>query len=185
MTTGPASFPLQDLRADLSGRRAIVYGAVGDPGRAIVAALLAAGARVGLTGVTTDGAALFALKRAASDAPAQVVDFANPASVRVATRKLAKALGGLDVAVVVPPPAATPQDTTGVLRIAAREIDLPPIVVPVVKAASPPSCAKQAGASITRGWNDSGATRGAPGAGETVLSDLRDRICRVASLTMR
>lgn len=122
MTTGPASFPLQDLRADLRGRRAVVYGAVGDPGQAIVAALRAAGARVGLTSVTTDGAALFALKRAAAGAPAQAVDFANPASVRVATRKLAKALGGLDVAVVVPPPAAIPPDTTGVLRIAAREI---------------------------------------------------------------
>ena len=114
----PAPLPLHDLHADLLGRRAVVYGAAGEVGRAIVNALRAAGAELGLTSASTDGAALFALKRAAAGSPAQAVDLTNPSSVRVATRKLAKELGGLDVAVVVPPAQLDPRD---LLAIAARE----------------------------------------------------------------
>ena len=110
--------PLHDLRPDLHGRRAVVYGVAGDLARAIVEALRVSGAEVALTSASTDGAALFALKRAAAGAPAQAVDLANPTNVRVATRKLAKELGGLDVAVLVPPAQLDPRD---LLAIAARE----------------------------------------------------------------
>ena len=111
--------------ADLIGRRAIVFGGDTALGRALAAALRDAGALVGVTGTTTDGQALFALKRAAAGGPAEATDFANPTSVRVATKKLRKALGGLDLAALVlhastlERSAATAAEP---LRIAAKEI---------------------------------------------------------------
>lgn len=87
---------------DLRGRRVIVYGAESDTGRAIAEALREAGARVGVTSATTDGSALLALKKAAAGGAAEAVDLTNPASVQVATKKLRKALGGIDAAVAVP-----------------------------------------------------------------------------------
>lgn len=98
-------------------RRCIVYGAEAGHGPALVRALRAAGAQVAITSATTDGAALFALKRLAGPGgAAQAVDLTNPTNVRVATRKLAKQLGGLDVAVV---PAA---GGSALLEVAAREL---------------------------------------------------------------
>ena len=111
--------------ADLIGRRAIVFGGDTALGRALAAALRDAGALVGVTGTTTDGQALFALKRAAAGGPAEATDLANPTSVRVATKKLRKALGGLDLAALVlhastlERSAATAAEP---LRIAAKEI---------------------------------------------------------------
>ena len=111
--------------ADLIGRRAIVFGGDTALGRALAAALRDAGALVGVTGTTTDGQALFALKRAAAGGPAEATDLANPTSVRVATKKLRKALGGLDLAALVlhastlERSAATEAEP---LRIAAKEI---------------------------------------------------------------
>lgn len=108
--------------ADLRGCRAVVYGGETDAGRAVVGALRAAGAEVGVTSTSTDGAALFALKRAAAGGPAQAVDLGNATNVRVATRKLAKALGGLDLAVVIPAPGMSEAALQDVLEIAAREL---------------------------------------------------------------
>ena len=87
---------------DLSGRRLIVYGAESPLGGAIVDALREAGATVGVTSATTDGTALFALKKVAAGGPSAAVDMSNPTGVQVATRKLQKALTGLDGAVVLP-----------------------------------------------------------------------------------
>ena len=106
----------------LSGRRVIVYGAETDAGRAIAEALRAAGASIGVCSNATEGAALFALKRAAAGAPAESVDVTNPTNVRVATRKLAKALGGLDIAVVLPPRDLPREALDAVLEIAVREL---------------------------------------------------------------
>ena len=119
----PISLSDDDLvDADLRGRRAVVYGGETDVGRAVVGALREAGAEVGVTSTSTDGAALFALKRAASGGPAQAVDLGNATNVRVATRKLAKQLGGLDLAVVVPGQGTSGAALQDVLEIAAREL---------------------------------------------------------------
>ena len=86
------------MGAALHDRRCIVYGAEAGHGPALVRALREAGAQVAITSATTGGAALFALKRLAGPGgAAQAVDLANPTNIRVATRKLAKQLGGLDV----------------------------------------------------------------------------------------
>jgi len=87
---------------DLSGRRAIVYGAEGAHAAAAVSALREAGATVAVTSASTGGDALFRMKRTAAGGPAEAVDLSNGANVQVATRKLAKQLGGLDIAVVAP-----------------------------------------------------------------------------------
>ena len=76
-------------------------------------ALREAGAQVAITSATTDGAALFALKRLAGPGgAAQAVDLTNPTNIRVATRKLAKQLGGLDVAWSWPARRAGPPCST-------------------------------------------------------------------------
>ena len=87
---------------DLDGRRAIVYGAEWPVGRAVVEALREGGASVGVTSATTAGEALFALKKAAAGGPSEAVDLSNARNVQVATKKLKKDLGGLDVALVAP-----------------------------------------------------------------------------------
>lgn len=111
--------------AALPGRRAIVFGADTDFGRALAVGLRDAGASVGLTSSATEGQALFALKRAAAGGPAEAADLVNPTSVRVATKKLYKALGGLECAALVRDAAALERDSaaaTEPLRIAAKEI---------------------------------------------------------------
>ncbi|PZC47711.1 MAG: hypothetical protein DK306_001047 [Chloroflexi bacterium] len=110
------------LPADLESLRCVVYGAEIDPGPGVVQALRDAGARLGLTSATMDGAALFALKRLAAGSPAQAVDLGNATNVRVATRKLAKALGGMDVAVLVAGAGLTRDAVAAVLAIAEREL---------------------------------------------------------------
>ena len=106
------------MSAALHDRRCIVYGAEAGQGPALVRALREAGAQVAITSATTDGAALFALKRLAGPGgAAQAVDLTNPTNVRVATRKLAKQLGGLDVAVV-----AVAAGGAALLEVAAREL---------------------------------------------------------------
>jgi NAD(P)-dependent dehydrogenase (short-subunit alcohol dehydrogenase family) len=49
---------------------------------------------------------LFALKKAAAGGPTEATDLRNATNVQVATRKLAKSLGGLDIGVVIPEAAA-------------------------------------------------------------------------------
>ena len=125
---------------DLAGRRAIVYGVESPLGQAVLAGLREAGATVAVTSATTGGDALFKLKRAAAGSPAEAVDLRNAASVQVATKKLRKRLGGLDIAVAAPdayfaaPIAKTPDAdvaqvlsgnltaTYNVFRSASREI---------------------------------------------------------------
>ncbi len=126
------------MGAALHDRRCIVYGAEAGHGPALVRALREAGAQVAITSATTDGAALFALKRLAGPGgAAQAVDLTNPTNIRVATRKLAKQLGGLDVAVV-----AVAAGGPALLDIAARELrraDRPRlIVVGAAAEAAPP-----------------------------------------------
>ena len=87
---------------DLEGLRAIVYGAEQPSAGAVVEALREAGALVGVTSAATDGTALFRMKKAAAGGPAEAVDLSNGTNVQVATRKLSKALGGVDIAVVAP-----------------------------------------------------------------------------------
>ena len=87
---------------DLSGRRAIVYGAERPAASAVAAGLREAGAVVAVTSAETGGSSMFRMKKAAAGGPAEAVDLANGTNVRVATRKLAKQLGGVDIAVVAP-----------------------------------------------------------------------------------
>ena len=87
---------------DLTGRRVIVYGAEKPVAGAIVEALREAGAAVGVTSANTDGTSLFRLKKAAAGGATEAVDLSNGTNVQVATRKISKALGGVDAAIVVP-----------------------------------------------------------------------------------
>ena len=87
---------------DLTGRRVVVYGAEKPVGSAIVEVLREAGASVGVTSAATDGTSLYRLKKAGGDAPTESVDLANGTNVQVATRKISKALGGVDAAIVAP-----------------------------------------------------------------------------------
>lgn len=99
----PPEVPEGSLRGfDLSGRRIIVYGAELPAAGAIVDAFREAGADVGVASANTDGASLFRLKKIAAGGPAETVDLANGTNVQVATRKLSKALGGVDAALVAP-----------------------------------------------------------------------------------
>ena len=126
------------MGAALHDRRCIVYGAEVGHGPALVRALREAGAQVAITSATTDGAALFALKRLAGPGgAAQAVDLTNPTNIRVATRKLAKQLGGLDVAVV-----AVAAGGPALLDIAARELrraERPRLIVVGAAAAAAPA----------------------------------------------
>ncbi len=87
---------------DLTGRRVIVYGAEKPVATAIVNALREAGATVGVTSANTDGTSLFRLKKAGGTGPTEAVDLSNGTNIQVATRKISKALGGVDAAIVVP-----------------------------------------------------------------------------------
>ncbi len=107
---------------DFGGRRVIVYGVDAPLGKAIAAAMRAAGATVAMTSSSTDGNALLAMKRAAAGGPAEAVDLSNATNVQVATKKLQKALGGLDVAVAVIDAARHPAALPDVFRSASREI---------------------------------------------------------------
>ncbi len=87
---------------DLTSRRAIIYGAESPIGKALTETFREAGASVGVTSATNQGDALFALKKVAAGGPSEAVDLSNGANVQVATKKLVKELGGLDIAVAVP-----------------------------------------------------------------------------------
>ena len=87
---------------DLSEQRAIVYGAERPAAAAVAAGLREAGAAVAVTSAETGGSSMFRMKKAAAGGPAEAVDLANGTNVRVATRKLVKQLGGLEIAVVAP-----------------------------------------------------------------------------------
>ena len=98
----PAVAPGKLRGFDLTGRRVIVYGAESSIGGSVVEGFREAGATVGVASANAGGEALFALKKAAAGGASEAVDLSNGTNVQVATRKLAKELGGLDAAVVVP-----------------------------------------------------------------------------------
>ena len=77
--------------------RALVLGAETPAGRALAAALAAAGARIALVAAGADTAA-FEVQRLSRrlGALSQAIDATNEMAVRVMTRQVAKALGGLD-----------------------------------------------------------------------------------------
>ena len=78
--------------------RALVLGAETPAGRAIAAALAAAGAQLALVAATGDAETAFAVQRLARrlGALSQAIDATNEMAVRVMTRQVAKALGGLN-----------------------------------------------------------------------------------------
>ena len=79
--------------------RALVLGAETPVGRAIAAALAEAGAQLALVAASTDAETAFAVQRLArrtGAALSQAIDATNEMAVRVMTRQVAKALGGLD-----------------------------------------------------------------------------------------
>jgi len=78
--------------------RALVLGAETPAGRALAAALAAAGARIALVAAGADTAAAFEVQRLSRrlGALSQAIDATNEMAVRVMTRQVAKALGGLD-----------------------------------------------------------------------------------------
>ena len=78
--------------------RALVLGAETPAGRALAAALAAAGARITLVAAGADTAVAFDVQRLARrlGALSQAIDATNEMAVRVMTRQVAKALGGLD-----------------------------------------------------------------------------------------
>ena len=81
--------------------RALVLGAETVAGRVLAAALADAGARVALVVASPDPQAAFAvqrLSRSARGGPlSQAIDAVNEMAVRVMTRQVSKALGGLDL----------------------------------------------------------------------------------------
>ena len=78
--------------------RALVLGAETPAGRALAAALAAAGARLALVAAGVDAGAAFEVQRLSRrlGALSQAIDATNEMAVRVMTRQVAKALGGLD-----------------------------------------------------------------------------------------
>ena len=89
---------------DLASRRVLLLGAETDAGRAIASALSEAGARLAVVGASIGAETAFAVQRLArtlSAEASQAIDAANEMAVRVMVRQVSKALGGLDLAVVV------------------------------------------------------------------------------------
>jgi NADP-dependent 3-hydroxy acid dehydrogenase YdfG len=78
--------------------RVLVLGAETAAGKALAAALAVAGARAVLVAASPDPQAAFAVQRLArrAGAASQAIDAANEMAVRVMTRRVAKALSGLD-----------------------------------------------------------------------------------------
>src|SRR3990172_7356227 len=78
--------------------RAVVLGAETPAGRALAGALAAAGARIALIASTGDAETAFPVQRLARrlGALSQAIDATNEMALRVMTRQVANALGGLD-----------------------------------------------------------------------------------------
>src|SRR3989337_3043940 len=78
--------------------RALILGAETPAGRALATALVAADARLALVAAGVDAGAAFEVQRLARrlGALSQAIDATNEMAVRVMTRQVAKALGGLD-----------------------------------------------------------------------------------------
>ena len=88
------------MAAQLGETRALVLGAETAAGLAIAAALGAAGSRVAVVAAGPDPDVAFAVQRLArrlGAAASQAIDATNEMAVRVMTRQISKALGGLDL----------------------------------------------------------------------------------------
>lgn len=89
---------------ELRGKRALVLGVETPTGRALALALAEAGAEVAAVAATTDAEAAFAAQRLGRCLAergrrplAQAIDATNDMAVRVMSRQVVKALGGLDL----------------------------------------------------------------------------------------
>jgi hypothetical protein len=105
--------------------RALVLGAETPAGRALAAALVAADARLALVAAGVDAGAAFEVQRLSRrlGALSQAIDATNEMAVRVMTRQLSKALGGLDALFFCADlGAATAQALALACRFAAREM---------------------------------------------------------------
>ena len=105
--------------------RALVLGAGTPAGRALAAALAAAGARLALVASAGDAETAFAVQRLARrlGALSQAIDATNEMALRVMTRQVAKALGGLDALFFCADlGAATAEALALACRFAAREM---------------------------------------------------------------
>jgi len=122
--------------------RALVLGAETPAGRALAAALAAAGARIALVAAGADTAAAFEVQRLSRrlGALSQAIDATNEMAVRVMTRQVAKALGGLDALFFCADlGAATAEALALACRFAAREMARAGGgVIVVASAAAPP-----------------------------------------------
>jgi hypothetical protein len=99
--------------------RVLLLGAETAAGRALAVALAVAGARTALVATSPDPQAAFAVQRLArgTGAASQAIDAANEMAVRVMTRQVAKALGGLDALLFC---ADLGERTTDALALACR-----------------------------------------------------------------
>ncbi len=106
-------------RAQLSGVRALVLGAETAVGRHLAAALAAAEARTAIVAASADAETAFAVQRLSrrTGAASQAIDATNEMAVRVMTRQMSKALGGLDLLLFC---ADLGERTTDALALAAR-----------------------------------------------------------------
>ena len=106
--------------------RAVVLGAETPAGRAIASALAETGAQFALVASTGDAETAFAVQRLArrtGAALSQAIDATNEMAVRVMTRQLSKALGGLDTLFFCADLGdPTPQALALACRFAAREM---------------------------------------------------------------
>ena len=106
--------------------RALVLGAETPAGRAIAVALAEAGAQLALVASTGDAETAFAVQRLARRTGAvlsQAIDATNEMAVRVMTRQVSKALGGLDALFFCAGLGAATADALALAcRFAAREI---------------------------------------------------------------
>ena len=88
------------MAAQLGETRALVLGAETAAGLVIAAALAAAGSRVAVVAASPDPDVAFAVQRLSrrlGAAASQAIDATNEMAVRVMTRQISKALGGLDL----------------------------------------------------------------------------------------
>ncbi len=112
-------------RAQLSGIRALVLGVETAAGRALAAALAAAGAHTAIVAASPDAAVAFEVQRLSRriGAASQAIDATNEMALRVMTRQLSKRLGGLDLLLFCADLGERTADAAALaVRFAAREM---------------------------------------------------------------
>lgn len=106
-------------REQLGGMRALVLGAETAAGRHLATALAAAGAPTAIVAAGVEAEVAFAVQRLSRriGAASQAIDAGNEMAVRVMTRQMSKALGGLELLLFC---ADLGDATAGALALAAR-----------------------------------------------------------------